>query len=354
MSDSLGDAVVRPSEAERRAWLRHLGVDWVLLHRVEPVDELQYRPTLEQLLGPAAVEDEALIAFRVESDGSEPESPLLHTFGEQGWHQPELDGGLWRRWMYNDGELYIYSTRDELGSLLFTVDSHLEYPLLEVHFQGNLLDTFVVDTRAAYSTRPITLTQGMNVFRFHAPGGCPDVLDSPDCWSTALLEVPPEHVTLPCDLSVTCRTFVFDQVSFVSGPAVDTGVNFGDQMLLRSWELDEAAYAPGDVLSVWQSWEALAEVSDRHIVFVHLVSEDGTAVAQHDGPPVQRLPSYSAWPVGSVFGYSVEIDLPADLPQGEYRLLGGVYLWPSLERLPVLADEPGDDIIELGRVRVEW
>jgi len=33
--------------------------------------------------------------------------------------------------------------------------------------------------------------------------------------------------------------------------------------------------------------------------------------------------------------------------------LGGVYLWPSLDRLPVLADEGGDNTIELGRVRVE-
>ena len=48
------------------------------------------------------------------------------------------------------------------------------------------------------------------------------------------------------------------------------------------------------------------------------------------------------------------LDLPEDLPAGDYRLLAGVYLWPSLERLPVLADvSTGEsDAVALGSVRV--
>ena len=62
----------------------------------------------------------------------------------------------------------------------------------------------------------------------------------------------------------------------------------------------------------------------------------------------------AAWPLATVFGYPVTIELPSDLPAGDYRLLTGVYLWPSLERLPVLADVPGAEVgtVELERVRI--
>ncbi len=49
------------------------------------------------------------------------------------------------------------------------------------------------------------------------------------------------------------------------------------------------------------------------------------------------------------------IALPDELPPGDYRLLAGVYLWPSLERLPILADVPGAEMhaVELGNVSIE-
>ena len=61
-----------------------------------------------------------------------------------------------------------------------------------------------------------------------------------------------------------------------------------------------------------------------------------------------------AWPPGTTFGYPVAIELPDDLPPGDYRLLTGVYLWPGLERLPVLTGVPGAEVgvVELESVRV--
>jgi hypothetical protein len=358
-SDDTPDVVPRPDVAQRRAWLRHFDVDWVLLHRVHPKDEDRYRPFIEELLGPAAVKDKTLITFSVPTDVPAPERSQLYAFSRQGWHQPEQDGDLWRRWMYNDGQLYIYSIHEEVGSLRFAVDSHLEFPVLEVYLEGQLLDDFVVGERTVYTTRPFTLTQGMNVFRFHTPGGCPEVLDDPRCWSVALLAPPTDNSPPPCDMSTTCRTFVFDGVSFVSQDDLSAGaaldVNFGDRMRLRGWRLDETTLRPGDVLTVTLAWEATVELSDQYVVFVHLLSSDGALAAQHDAPPVGPLLPSSAWPPGTTFGYPVTLDLPDDLSAGDYRLLVGVYLWPSLERLPVLAEVPGAEngMIELESVRFE-
>ena len=361
VADPAPDVVPRPTVAQRRAWLRHFDVDWVLLHRLEAADETRYRPFIEELLGPAVVEDETLIAFPVPGDAPPLESPRLYAFSRQGWHPPERDGDLWRRWMYNDGQLYVYSTREETGSLRFTVDSHLEFPVLEVYLGEQLWDSFVVGERTTYTTCPFTLTQGMNVFRFHAPGGCPDVLDDPRCWSDALLAPPADGGPLSCDpeaAPTTCRTFVFNDTSFVPQgdllPGAGLDINLGNQMRLRGWELDTTALRPGETLTVSLVWEATAELSEQYVVFVHLLSPDGTLAAQHDAPPVGQLLPPSAWPPGATFGYPVTLELPADLPAGDYDLLTGVYLWPSLERLPVLTDVPGAEVnaVEIGNVRV--
>lgn len=356
--DSTPDVIPRPSPAQRRAWLRHLDIDWVLLHRVHPKDEERYRPFIEELLGPAVVEDETLSVYPVPLDGSVPARSIVYTFSSQGWREPEEDGDAWRRWMYDDGWLYVYSTAQQSGSLRFTVDSHLTFPVLEVYLGERLVDAFVVGQRATYTTRPFTLSRGMNVFRFHTPGGCPEVLDDARCWSDALLAPPAGDATPPCDAPVTCRTFVFDDVAFAAQDDLPAGatldVNFGDQVRLRGWRLDDAALHSGDVLTMTLAWEPMVELNDRYVMFVHVISSDGSLVAQHDGAPVGEHILPSAWPPGTVFSYPVTIELPSDLPVGDYRLVAGVYLWPELERLPVLSDVAGaeNDVIELQKVRI--
>jgi hypothetical protein len=45
----------------------------------------------------------------------------------------------------------------------------------------------------------------------------------------------------------------------------------------------------------------------------------------------------------------ITIPLPANLPPDTYRLLLGLYRWDTLERLPVINDNTGENAIEL-----EW
>jgi hypothetical protein len=350
------DIVPRPDLAERRAWLRYFDIDYIVLDktRVTSRGMAKYEPLIEGSLGPVLAEDETLVAFSVPADTPAPESSLLYTFAQHGWHELERDGESWRRWMYDGGLLYVYSTAEEMGSLRFTVDSHLAFPVLEVYLEKQLVDAFVVGERTTYTTRPFILKQGMNTFHFHAPGGCPDMLNDPRCWQDALLEPPTDNVVPPCDMPVTCRTFVFDRISFVSQgdlPAsMALDVDFGDQIRLRGWELEETAVHPGGTLTVTMAWEPMVELSDRHVVFLHLISPDGSLVAQRDSAPVGEYIPVSGWPPGVVFNYPMTLELPDGLPPGRYRLLGGVYLWPSLERLNL----PGipDNVLELTQVEV--
>ena len=340
IDDGDHDVVPRPTEAQRRAWLRHLEIEWVILDRFFPEDEARYQPGIETVLGPAVLEDDILTAFSVPTDGPSLEVQHLYTIADLGWHAAEEDGGIWRRWMYADGTLYIYSVREDTGALRFNVDSHLDFPLLELYHDEQLVDAFVVGDRTTYESRSITLNQGMNVFRFHAPHGCPQVLDDPSCWSDALLTIPADTQP-PCDAQTTCRTFVFDSVSFVPENDLTRGetteVNFGDTLRLRSWAVEASSAQPGQTLAVTMTWEAMAEPTTRHVVFAHLVSPEGKLVAQHDDAPVGSVAPRSAWPVGAILTYPIELQVPADASPGEYGLLAGVYVWPSLERLPVVA-----------------
>jgi hypothetical protein len=358
-----GDVVPRPDSINRLAWLRHFGVDYIILHRgTEEWQDPTKRGFVEELLGPPKYEDHPLAAYSVPRIAPGLDSAQLYAFSSEGWHPPERDGNSWRRWMQDDGHLYLYSTKEEIGSLRFTVDSRLEFPVLEVYLGADLLDSFVVGERTTYTTRPFTLTHGMNVFGFRAPDGCDPIIDTPDCWSEALFSPAVDNTLIPCepeDIPTTCRTFVFDDVSFVpekeqlAGEALD--VNFDGILRLRGWSLDETQLHSGTALTMTLTWEAATELNDQYIVFVHLLSADGTLVAQHDAPPGGQVLPSSVWLPGMTFSYPVTVELPVDLPPGDYDLLTGVYVWPSLERLPVIEDLQGakTTTVELGQITIE-
>ncbi len=358
------DIIPRPDKADRRAWLRHLGVDYVILHRdTWEWQHPAYRGAVEALLGPPRYEDPALSAFPVPENVAELESDLLYTLSVEGWHGPEWDGDRWRRWMCDDGQLYLYAARAESGSLGLVVDAPQPPAVLEV-YRGEegqeRLDGWLVGERVMYATRPITLTQGMNVFRFHAPGGGRVVVDDPACWRETLLTPPEDGEPRPCDpqaVPVTCRTFVFDRISFMPRrdmpPGMGLDVNLGDVLRLRGWEMEGAVWRPGSTLTVTLTWEPLVALGEEYVAFVHLLGPDGELVAQHDGP-LAHGQTASDWPVGVARRASVAIQLPPDLPPDDYRLVAGVYLWPSLERLPVLADGPEAErgLVALGDVTI--
>jgi hypothetical protein len=131
-------------------------------------------------------------------------------------------------------------------------------------------------------------------------------------------------------------------------------VSLADVVHLTGYALDTSMLYPGGTMTVTLSWRAPVSPVDNYVVFAHLLNEDGVLVAQRDDEPAGGRYPTSAWPAESTFVDGFPLELPADMPPGDYRLLVGMYRWPSLERLPVLGDVPGaeNDTIELGRVRV--
>ena len=91
-------------------------------------------------------------------------------------------------------------------------------------------------------------------------------------------------------------------------------------------------------LRVTLFWKAQTEVDRDYTVFVHLLGPDGTLVSQHDAMPDDGGLPTSVWLEGEFVSDEHVLELPAEIPPGDYRLEVGLYAADTMARLPVLDD----------------
>ncbi len=102
-------------------------------------------------------------------------------------------------------------------------------------------------------------------------------------------------------------------------------------------------------------WQGISEMDQLYYVFLHVVDESGQLVAQHDRPPgIRGKQPTTTWLPDEVVTDPISLDLPPDLPPGDYALHMGLYLHPDGPRLFVLdeAGQPIADSVVIGRVEV--
>ena len=121
---------------------------------------------------------------------------------------------------------------------------------------------------------------------------------------------------------------------------------------LLGHELDLAAARPGAELAFRLYWQADAMTDGDHVVFNHLLDTEGNLAAQVDGPPLpDTRRGTSDWddPQETLISREFRLQLPADLPPGEYRLVTGWYERESGQRL---LTPDGNDHLTLVTFRV--
>lgn len=119
--------------------------------------------------------------------------------------------------------------------------------------------------------------------------------------------------------------------------------NFGDQINLVGYELGAAR--PGQALPITLYWQARSEIRADYTVFLHLLNAVGEIVAQADSPPQVGLYPTHWWDAGERVADARNVPLPPDLPAGLYRVLVGLYLPETGERLPLVGS--GADSVAL-------
>ena len=105
---------------------------------------------------------------------------------------------------------------------------------------------------------------------------------------------------------------------------------FGSSIRLLGFDLkpdpgQNGSVKAGEPLSISLLWQAEAEPGQPYTVFVQLLNAEGKLVAQHDGPPNAGRSPTNGWLAGDRVADEHRLELPKDLPPGDYRLIGGLY-----------------------------
>jgi hypothetical protein len=133
----------------------------------------------------------------------------------------------------------------------------------------------------------------------------------------------------------------------------------GLQVRRANWE-KPLVVQPGQVIHLTLTWRGLSTPRDSYTVFIHLMDAGNRPVERvnpDDTPLGGSFPTYlwfPKWLPGQTVDDPYRLQIPPDLPPGDYYLEAGMYGMTSHRRLPVvnLAELTGDRII-LGPVQVK-
>lgn len=131
-------------------------------------------------------------------------------------------------------------------------------------------------------------------------------------------------------------------------------VQFSKRVALAGYSLFDEEVAPGRILRLTLLWESGGPLEEDHKVFVHLVDEQGQIIGQRDGEPVGGLRPTTTWAQGEKIIDNYGILVPESAMEGEYRLLMGIYLPTTGERMAVLSSDlvVVEESVVLGRIQV--
>lgn len=125
----------------------------------------------------------------------------------------------------------------------------------------------------------------------------------------------------------------------------------GDAIQFEGYTLHpNNAIKRGDTLQLTLFWRALQRPPADYTVFVHVVNAQGEIVFQGDFMPT---PHTTGWWPGDPIWEEISLPVPENVPPGEYRVVTGMYLLATMERLPITEGAALDSAILLTTLRVE-
>lgn len=147
----------------------------------------------------------------------------------------------------------------------------------------------------------------------------------------------------------------FGRVEIATPPGLTPNpleIAFDDNITLAGYTLSRRRLRPGEPLTVTLYWRARGPIHGDYTTFVHLLDVGGQMHGGHDGRPVSPT---QAWSPGQVVEDIHELVVSPQAPPGIYQLELGLYTWPDLDRLSLLASPgaEGADRFLLGPIQVE-
>ncbi len=166
-------------------------------------------------------------------------------------------------------------------------------------------------------------------------------------WSTE-----PEGQILEQEPKVDTIVHAGDMVTLTVSGGVDTPIpleaNLANLAILESAGLRQETFPPGGMINVTLHWRALQAIDAPYVVFVHLISPDGSLASQRDMEPT---PPTMEWVSDMEVADSRQVEIPDNLPSGLYQLRAGMYPQGQAHyRLPVV--DAGSTTVELDSILV--
>lgn len=118
--------------------------------------------------------------------------------------------------------------------------------------------------------------------------------------------------------------------------AVQTQVNFGNQLILLGYDLSPLTVESGGSFEITAYWQIGQPLETDYSILAHLVDEVGQLYAGQDNLHPGNLPT-SRWSPGGFGQDRHQITVPAGTPPGDYFIVLGPYQPTSWHRLPVVA-----------------
>ncbi len=143
-------------------------------------------------------------------------------------------------------------------------------------------------------------------------------------------------------------------------PSQPVEATWEDKIQLLGYDLDAAAYGPGDTVYLTLYFQALREMTADFTASVQILGGENPATGsplwgQDDSEPCRRAYPTSSWAPGEILRDQYAVALPDTAPPGEYRILVGFYLLETLTRLQA-QDAAGrpfpDDAVPLGLLKL--
>jgi 4-amino-4-deoxy-L-arabinose transferase-like glycosyltransferase len=142
-------------------------------------------------------------------------------------------------------------------------------------------------------------------------------------------------------------------IQMADTPGQKTDARLGDHIWLDGYSLLTPAVAPGDIVQIALFWRCDTHISDRYKVFVHLVSADGSIVAQTDREPGGDLTPTTIWKPGETIVDRYGVAIPATVASGTYRLVVGMYSFDGKRLRVTNGGVDIGDAVTLGEISVK-
>jgi hypothetical protein len=122
-------------------------------------------------------------------------------------------------------------------------------------------------------------------------------------------------------------------------------------MRLVGYDQSPASARPGETLTITLYWQPQSEIKRNYTSYVHLVDETGRGITQSDHQLGGAYYPTSLWRPGEMLRDRHVLTIPPGATPGVYRLVVGMYQYPSLEPLGGSADVGLLAVKEVGSIR---